>query len=386
MLIPAKRANALPKLFFAELNKRIAVLQKEGADIIRLDAGSPDLAPNETILSSLKTTTDDPTQHGYGGYRGQPYLREAIAAYYQNRFGVTLADDELHPLIGSKEGLANLHLAWLNPGDLSLIPDPAYVAYQAVPILAGARTESFPLLEERGWLPDLNAISQESAKAARMMWLNYPNNPTGAPASLEFFQEAVNFCRKYQILLCHDAPYTDVTFDGYRAPSLLEIPGAKEVVIEFNSFSKTYNMAGWRVGMAVGNSVAVQALAKVKTQIDSGLAKPIQHMAATALTSDQSWLTERNAIYQKRRDLCLSLLSEMGIEACRPVGGLYVWFKTPVGYSSVEFQTKMLEEAHVSLSPGTMYGQQGQGWMRLSFVSDVSVIRHALERMKRLLT
>ncbi|MDM8529463.1 aminotransferase class I/II-fold pyridoxal phosphate-dependent enzyme [Anaerolineales bacterium HSG24] len=386
MLIPAKRVNALPKLFFAELNKRIAVLQKEGADIIRLDAGSPDLAPNETILSSLKTTTDNPTQHGYGGYRGQPYLREAIATYYQNRFGVTLTDDELYPLIGSKEGLANLHFAWLNPGDLSLIPDPCYTAYQTVPILVGARTESFPLLPERGWLPDLSAISQESAKAARMMWLNYPNNPSGAPASLEFFQEAVNFCRKYQILLCHDAPYTDVTFDGYRAPSLLEVPGAKEVVIEFNSFSKTYNMAGWRVGMAVGNSVAVQALAKIKTQIDSGLGKPIQRMAATALTSDQSWLTERNAIYQERRDLCLNLLSEMGIEACRPVGGLYVWFKTPDGYSSVEFQLKMLEEAHVSLSPGTMYGQQGRGWMRLSFVSDVSVLTEALERMKKLLT
>jgi LL-diaminopimelate aminotransferase len=384
MLKAAQRAEELPRLFFAELNKRVAALQTEGAKIIRLDAGSPDLPPNETILNTLKREADDPTKHGYGGYRGQPYLRQAIIKYYDRRFGVKLKDDELQPLLGSKEGIANMHLAWLDPGDLCLAPNPGYAAYHATPLLANGRVESFPLLPERGWLPDLSAIPEATAKAARMMWLNYPNNPTGAGATLEFFAEAVQFCRKYEILLCHDAPYTDVTFDGFRAPSLLQIPGAKEVVIEFNSFSKTYNMAGWRVGMAVGNTVAVQALAKVKTQIDSGLAKPIQEMATEALLGDQSWLDERNMVYQQRRDVCLEALSEMGLETFRPQGGLYVWFRTPARFSSTEFQTDILEKAHVALVPGSIYGTQGEGWIRLSFVSDIETLRQALERMKRI--
>lgn len=383
MLKPAQRVTQLPTLFFSDLNKKIAQLQANGASIIRLDAGSPDLPPDESILRRLKQATDDPTQHGYGGYAGQPYLREAIATYYQRRFGVKLAPDERHPLLGSKEGIANMHLAWLDPGDLSLIPDPAYVAYQAAPILAGARPETFPLLPERGWLPDFSAIPKTTAQQARMLWLNYPNNPTGAGATLEFFQEAVDFCREHEILLCHDAPYSDVTYDGYQAPSLLQAEGAKEVVIEFNSFSKTYNMAGWRVGMAVGNSAAVQALAKIKTQVDSGLAKPIQQMATEALLGDQNWLTERNAIYQKRRDVCLAALEAMGLEAYRPQGGMYVWFRVPTGYRSTEFHHRLLEEAHVSIAPGSMYGLQGEGWMRISFVRDVTLLEEAMTRIKR---
>jgi LL-diaminopimelate aminotransferase len=216
-----------------------------------------------------------------------------------------------------------------------------------------------------------------------MLWLNYPNNPTGATISLETLAEAVEFCRRYDILLCHDAPYVDVTFDGYVAPSVLQVPGAKEVAIEFNSLSKTYNMAGWRVGMAVGNKVAVKALATVKTQIDSGMAKPVQDMAAAALTGDQSWLAERNAIYQERRDLVLSALHGLGFQADTPKAGLYIWFRAPAGYSSLEFHIHLLEKAHVSLTPGHIYGANGEGYIRLSLAAPTERLREALARLAR---
>lgn len=382
---PAKRAQNIPPLFFATLNRRIAQLTAEGADIIKLDAGSPDLPPVPALIDTLKQSADDPGKHNYAGYAGLPHLRQAVADYYGRRFGVELEDAELLPLIGSKEGLVNLHLAWLDPGDLSLIPDPAYASYYFAPMLAGGRTEAFDLLPERGWLPNLADIPTDSAKAARMLWLNYPNNPTGAIATLEFFAEAVDFCRQFDILLCHDAPYMDVTFDGYRAPSVLQIPGAKEIAVEFNSLSKTYNMAGWRVGMAVGYRVAIEALATVKTQIDSGIAKPIQDMAAAAMTGDQGWVSERNAVYQERRDLCLATLKKMGLEAELPKGALYIWFRVPAGYTSLDFQTRLLEEAHVSITPGGMYGANGEGWARISLVTKTERLKEALDRLETLM-
>jgi LL-diaminopimelate aminotransferase len=382
---PAKRAQNLPPYFFATLNQKIAALQAEGADVIRVDAGSPDLPPPPFLIDTLKNSADDPTKHNYGGYAGQPHLRRAIATYYKQRFGVELDNDELLPLIGSKEGVVNLHLAWLDPGDLSLIPDPGYPSYYFAPMLAGGRLERFDLLPERGWLPDFSTIPEERATAARMLWLNYPNNPTGATATLDFFTEAVDFCRRYDILLCHDAPYTDVTYDGYEAPSVLQAPGAKAVAIEFHSLSKTYNMAGWRVGMAVGQRVAVEALATIKTLIDSGIAKPIQDMAAVALTGEQSWLTERNAIYQERRDLCLATLRKIGLEAEVPKAGLYVWFRVPAGYTSLDFHTRLLEQAHISLTPGHIYGQNGEGWMRVSIVTRMERLKEALARLERLM-
>ncbi len=378
---PSQRALNIPTLFFAELNQKIAVLQGGGAQVIQLDAGSPDMPPSPPIINTLKQSADDPTKHNYGGYAGQPSLRQAIIDYYQRHFEVKLERDELLPLIGSKEGVVNMHLAWLDPGDLSLIPDPCYTSYIFAPMLANGRTERFPLLPERDWLPDFSAIPESTARTARMLWLNYPNNPTGAVASLDFFTEAVEFCRYYDILLCHDNPYADVTFDDYIAPSVLQVPGAKEIAIEFNSLSKAYNMAGWRVGMAVGNRVAIGALAKVKTQIDSGLAKPIQDMAVTALIGDQSWLVSRNAIYQERRDICLAALDGMGIEALRPKAGLYVWFRVPTGYSSLEFHTYLLEKAHVSITPGHIYGTQGEGWMRISLVASAAQFREAMARL-----
>ena len=381
---PAKRAKNLPPLFFAELHKRVAALQVEGADVIKLDAGSPDLPPDERLVNTLIDSAGDPTKHDYGGYAGQPHLRQAIIDHYGQRYGVELENDELLPLIGSKEGLVNIHLAWLDPGDLSLIPDPGYPSYHFGPMLAGGHSEPFDLLPERGWLPDFASIPTESAKAARMLWLNYPNNPTGGTATREFFAEAVDFCGQYDILLCHDAPYADVTYDGYRAPSVLEVPGAKEVAIEFNSLSKTYSLAGWRVGMAVGYEPAVTALATVKTQIDSGIAKPIQDMAAEALIGDQSWLGPRNAVYQERRDLCMETLNKMGLETTRPRGGLYIWFRVPAGYTSMAYHTKVLETTHVSITPGHIYGANGEGWMRISLVTKAERLREALARLETL--
>lgn len=378
---PAARIDQLPSLFFAQLGQRIAALQALGADVIRLDAGSPDMPPAPFLVETLKQSADDPTRHGYGGYAGQPNLRQAITYYYGRRFGVELEDRELLPLIGSKEGVVNLHLAWLDPGDLSLIPDPGYPSYAYAPLLAGGRVERFSLLPERGWLPDFSAIPEESARAARMLWLNYPNNPTGATASLDFLAEAVDFCRRYDILLCHDAPYIDVTFDGYRAPSILQVPGAREVAIEFNSLSKTYNMAGWRVGMAVGNRTAIEALGRVKTQIDSGLARPIQDMAARALAGDQGWLAQRNAIYQERRDICLAALGRLGLAAGVPLAALYVWFRAPAGTTSAEFHRVLLEEAHISITPGHIFGDNGEGWMRVSLAVATERLQEALERM-----
>jgi LL-diaminopimelate aminotransferase len=383
---PAQRAQNIPSYFFALLNQKIAALKAEGADIIRADAGSPDLPPDPFIIDTLKINAEDPDKHGYGGYAGQPHLRQAIATYYQRRFGVELDNSELVPLIGSKEGVVNLHLAWLDPGNLSLIPNPCYPSYYFAPMLANGRTERFDLLPERSWLPDFSTIPEDSAKAARMLWLNYPNNPTGAVAPLNFFAEAVDFCRQYDILLCHDAPYTDVTFDGYEAPSVLQIPGAKDIAIEFHSLSKTYNMAGWRVGMAVGNAVAVQALATVKTQIDSGMAKPIQDMAAAALTGDQNWTVERNATYQHRRDLCLAALENAGLQTDTPKAGLYIWFRVPEAYTSLEFHNLLLEQAHISLTPGHIYGSNGEGWMRISIAAKTENLQEVMNRLEAFVT
>ncbi|RME49561.1 MAG: aminotransferase class I/II-fold pyridoxal phosphate-dependent enzyme, partial [Caldilineae bacterium] len=336
------------------------------------------------LIEALVETARRDDSHGYAGYAGIPALREAIAAYYQRRFGVTLDPrTELLPLIGSKEGLANIHLAWLDPGDIALAPDPGYIVYHMGPLLANGVVHPFPLRPETGWLPDFDAIPPDVADRARLMWLNYPNNPTGAPAGLDFFARAIAFCRAHNILLCHDNPYCDVTFDGYRAVSPLQLPGAKEVVIEFNSLSKAYNMAGWRVGMAVGNPVAIAALAKIKTQIDTGHPLAVQRMAVAALTGDQAWLAERNAIYQQRRDLAVAALRRLGLNVSPPPATLYLWFPAPPGYSDVDFHRKLLTEAHVSIAPGSMYGQQGVGWMRLSIAVPTHRLEEAMSRLEK---
>jgi len=379
---PANRIVNLPPYPFARLGRRIAEFKAQGMDVIRLDIGSPDLPPPQPIINALCRSAHDPHHHGYAGYYGIPALRQAMAAYYQRRFGVTLdPDNEVVPLIGSKEGIVNIALAYLDPGDVALVPDPGYAPYTMGAYLASGRVETFPLLAERNYLPDLDAIPADLADRAKLIWLNYPNNPTGATATLEFFAEVVAFAREHDLLICHDAPYCDLTYDGYVAPSILQVEGAREVAIEFNSLSKMYNMAGWRVGMAVGNQQALEGLARVKTNIDSGIFRAIQDAAVEALTGDQSWLPERNAIYQERRDIILAGLAAVGIHARKPEASLYVWAPVPEGYTSDDFATRLLEEKGVSVAPGTVFGAHGEGYMRVSLGAATERIREAMERL-----
>jgi LL-diaminopimelate aminotransferase len=381
----ADRVADLPPYVFAKLGRRIQELLAQGEDIIRLDIGSPDLPPPDFITEAMVRSLHDPSHHGYGGYYGIPALRRAMSAYYERRFGVRLDPDrEICPLIGSKEGIANAAFAFVDAGAPVLVPDPGYPTYALGTLLAGGVPYRVPLLAVDDFLPDLEAIPEDVAGSARLFWLNYPNNPTGATASLEFFERLVAFAHQHGLLICHDNPYCDVTFDGYVAPSLLQVPGAMDVTLEFNSLSKTYNMAGWRVGMAVGNAAAVEALARTKTNIDSGIFRPIQDAAVVALTGDQAWLKGRNEIYQERRDLILAAFEEIGLSADKPQASLYLWAKIPSGTTSEQLATTFLEEAGISVAPGTAFGQYGEGYLRFSLGMSTDRIREAIGRLKRL--
>ncbi|MBN1137067.1 MAG: LL-diaminopimelate aminotransferase [Anaerolineae bacterium] len=384
MIKIAGRVKNLPPYPFAGLERRLRELKAQGKDIIRLDIGSPDLPPPDFVIQAMYRSAQEPSHHGYAGYYGTPEFRRAVAVYYERRFGVKLdPDKEIVALIGSKEGIANAALAFVDPGQVALVPDPGYPTYTLGTLLAGGRPVAIPLYEHDQFLPDLEAIPVDVVRSATILWLNYPNNPTGATASLEFFERAVAFARRYDLLICHDNPYCDVTFEEYRAPSLLQIPGAMDVTLEFNSLSKTYNMAGWRVGMAVGNAVAVDALARTKTNIDSGIFRPIQDASVLVLTGDQSWLDERNAIYRERRDIILSALHDMNIQADKPVASLYVWAKTPTGLTSGQYAVRLLDEAGISVTPGTVFGDHGEGYVRISLGMDTGRIREAMRRWKQ---
>ncbi len=380
----AKRISDLPPYIFAEVGRKLEQLKAEGVDVINLGIGSPDLPPPRHIIDVLYEAALKPDNHGYGGYYGLPGLRRAMADYYTRRFDVHLHPDrEVAVLIGSKEGLFNISLAFLDSGDVALVPDPGYPTYSLGTHMAGGVRYPLPLLEDNGFLPELESIPADIADAARILWLNYPNNPSGAVADQEFLARAVNFARRHDLLLCCDNPYCDLTFDGYRAPSVLQVPGAKEVALEFNSLSKTYNMAGWRVGMAVGSPQAVEALARVKTNIDSGIFKPIQEAAIAALSGDQSWLAERNAIYQRRRDVVVDFLPTVGLTAQVPKAALYVWARLPEGQKSYDFCMCTLERTGVWLTPGSAFGENGEGYTRIALTLPEDRLREAGERLRR---
>jgi LL-diaminopimelate aminotransferase len=383
MMRPAHRLDRLPIYVFASLGAKLKALQADGIDVIRLDIGSPDGPPTEFVVKSLAKSAENPRQHGYPGYQGTIALRQEMANYYRRRFGVELdVADEILPLIGSKEGIANMALAWLDPGDLALVPDPGYPTYRMGALMAGADVHGMPLVETNDFLPDLDAIPADIARRARLMWLNYPNNPTGATAPLDFFEKAVDF-RRHDMLLCHDAPYADVCFEGYRAPSLLCIPGAIDVAVEFNSLSKSHNMAGWRVGMVVGNKTAIQALLQIKSNVDSGIFLPIQDAAVAALTEDQSWIVARNKEYERRRDMIYDLLTNYwGVHVARPAASLYLWPKVPNDYTSGELADKILTETGVSLTPGSAFGPHGEGYLRISVGQTTDKIIEAIGRLR----
>jgi LL-diaminopimelate aminotransferase len=379
---PAQRIQNLPENFFAAVEGRIRALQQEGQDVIRLDIGSPDLPPAPEIIEALRRSAAQPDTHGYQPHTGPPALRLAWAESYLRVHGVQLDPErEVVPLMGSKEGIFNLLTAWIDPGDVVLIPDPGYMTYTRGTLFAGGEPYFLPLIPENGYMPDLSAIPADILRRARILWLNYPNNPTGAVADLSYFERAVRFARQHDLLLCHDAAYTRVCFDGYRAPSLLEAPGAREVAVEFNSLSKSHNMPGWRVGAAVGNPQALQALFRLKTNLDSGHFRPILEAAVAAMRGDQAWLAERNQIYQQRRDLVMRTLHAIGLEADPPKAAIYVWSPIPSGWTSLDFITAVLEKALVSLTPGTVFGLGGEGYIRIALTTATERLQEALERI-----
>jgi LL-diaminopimelate aminotransferase len=378
----ASRLDDLPPYPFARWVARVNAARNKGLDVIRLDIGNPDLPPPDAVVDALCQAARRPESHGYPGYRGIPELQQAVANYYGRRFGAELdADSQVVPLIGSKEGIVNMAMAFLDPGDLVLVPDPGYAPYTMGAALAGAEVSTFPLLAENSFLPDLDAIRTDVADRAVLMWLNYPNNPTGATADLDFFARAVDFARQHDLLLCHDAPYCDVTYGDYRAPSLLQVPSADDVAVEFNSLSKTTNMAGWRIGMAVGNAEALAALAQVKSNVDSGIFRPLQEAAVRALDVDPEWLTTRNATYWERMDMILETLDAVNMPARRPRAALYVWAQVPEKWRAEEFAQALLENTGVAVAPGTFFGPSGEGYVRLSVTAPTEQVREAMVRL-----
>ncbi|HCS39295.1 MAG TPA: LL-diaminopimelate aminotransferase [Anaerolineaceae bacterium] len=380
---PSDRISSFEPYFFASLGNKLAALKASGMDVIRLDMGAPDLPPEDFIIDALVKNARRSDTHSYTATGGSLEFKKAVADYYMDRFEVSLdPKTEIIGLIGSKEGVFNLSQVILNPGDVALVPDPGYPVYSASGIIAGAEIYNVPLESKNDFLPDLNAIPADILKRAKLLWLNYPNNPTGAVASMTFFEQVVLFAREHRILIAHDAPYTDVCFDGYNAPSLMQIPGARDVAIEFNSLSKTYNMAGWRLGMAVGNADVIDYLFNYKSQMDSSTFAPIYSAGIAALTGDQSWLEGRNLTYKKRRDLIVKGLRQAGFTLETPKAAIYVWAALPKGeIDSVAYCARMLEETGVSTTPGTVYGPHGEGYLRISLGTATDRVEQAMQRI-----
>lgn len=380
----SQRMTHLPPYFYHSLNQRLAELRAAGVDVIRMDAGSPDLPPAPFIVDALERSARDPHNHGYMPYSGIAEYRAAWADFYGRRFGVELdANRELAALIGSKEGIFHLHLAYVNHGDVVLVPDPGYAPYSAGTLFAGGEVAYLPLLEANDYLPDLRLIPEAVLRRTKILWLNYPNNPTGGVATLEFFAEVVALAQRYGFIVAHDAPYTEITYDDYRAPSLLQAPGAREVAIEFHSLSKTYNMGGWRMGIAAGNADIVEALSTLKSNIDSSAFKGIQEAGIAALTGDQAWTLVRNAHYRTRRDLVLEAVRAAGLQAGTPKGAIYVWAKLPDGRHDRDYAAALLEATGVSITPGSIFGPSGAGYIRISLCLPDARLREAMERLRR---
>ncbi|HEY1330694.1 MAG TPA: LL-diaminopimelate aminotransferase [Actinomycetota bacterium] len=378
---PAKRIESLPPYLFAELDKRVAAKRATGADVISLGVGDPDLPTPAHVVAAMQEAAADPATHQYPSYYGMPELRRAIAGWYGTRFGVDLdPDTEVLPLIGSKEGIGHLAVAFVDPGDEALVADPGYPVYGIGTRLAGGEPVSIPLTAERRFLPDWDSL--RPTDRTKVVWLGYPSNPTAAVADAATFERAVDFARAHDLLLCHDAAYTEITFDGYVAPSALQIPGAKDVAVEFGSLSKTYNMTGWRVGYVVGNAQAVDALGTVKTNLDSGIFNGVQRAAIAALTGPQDHVEQMRAVYQKRRDVVIAALREVGIELEPPLGSIYVWVPTPSGRSAVDFAAELLDEAAIVVAPGTGYGPHGEGYIRISLSVPDARLQEAMDRLR----
>jgi len=380
---PSRRLEAIPPYLFAELERKIAAKKEQGVDVISLGIGDPEMPTPEPVIEALAAASRDPSTHQYPSNRGRPEYREAIAAFYERRFGVSLdPGTEIVPALGGKECIFNLNLAFLDPGDAALASDPGYPPYTGGPLLSGAEPVLVPLVPELGFAPDLDAIAAEDRRRARLLFLNYPNNPTGAVVPDGLFEHAVEFAHAHDLLVVHDASYTEVTFDGYVAPSFLETAGAKEVGVEVFSLSKGWNMTGWRTGAIVGNAQAVEAYWRLKTNIDSGMFEAVQLAAVAALDDEGDFGAEMSAVYERRRDIVCDTLEAIGVEVTRPLGTIYVWAPVPAGHTSASYCELVLEESGVVVSPGSSYGPSGEGFFRISLTLPDERLTEALERLR----
>jgi len=382
----AARLQKLPPYLFAQLEKKISDKRAAGVDVISLGIGDPDTPTPDLVVRAMQEHVANPNTHQYPSNRGRDSFRNGIAAFYASRFGVELDPaTEIIPALGAKEAIANINLAFLDPGDVVLASDPGYPVYTNGPIIAGAEPVPMPLVPELGFQPDLNAIPTDVADRAKLLYVNYPNNPTGAVIEDDFFARLVAFATKHDIIVVHDNAYSEITFDGYRAPSFLETPGAKEIGIEVFSLSKTYNMTGWRSGAVVGNADLVSAYWQLKTNIDSGMFEAIQEASIAALASDQSSVAQMCEIYRRRRDVLVDALRAIGMEVNAPKGTIYLWTRVPDGHTSASFAELVLEEAAVVISPGAAYGPSGEGFVRMSLTVDDARLNEAAERIARLI-
>lgn len=380
----AKRLEKIPPYLFAEIDRKRDEMVAKGVDIINMGVGDPDRPTPSHIVQAMHEAIDDPATHNYPPYQGTKDFREAAARWMERRFGVTglNPNTEVISSIGSKEAIHNTFLAFVEPGDYTLIPDPGYPVYRTSTIFAGGEFHTMPLLPERGFLPDLDVIPEEVARQAKLLWINYPNNPTGALATLEFFEELVAYCQQYDILLCHDHAYSEMAYDGYKPPSVLQVPGAKDVAIEFHSLSKSYNMTGWRVGFVVGSAHGIKGLGQVKTNLDSGVFKAIQRAAIAAYSTGDEELQAVMSVYQNRRDIIVKGLQSLGWPIEPPKATLYVWARVPQGYSSAEFVTLLLDKCGIIVPPGNGYGAAGEGFFRIALTVADERMHEAIQRMK----
>ncbi|MBA3422649.1 MAG: LL-diaminopimelate aminotransferase [Thermoleophilaceae bacterium] len=381
---PSERLSRIPPYLFAELERKIADKRAQGIDVISLGIGDPDTPTPALVTEALAEAAADPGTHRYPSNRGRPELREAVAGFYERRFGVALDPaTEVIPALGAKECIFNLNLAFLDPGDIALAADPGYPVYTGGPLLAGGEPFLMPLKPERAFAPDLAAIPADARERARLLYLNYPNNPTGAVVPDGLFEQAVAFARAHDLLVVHDASYTETTFDGYVAPSFLATPGAKEVGVEVFSLSKGYNMTGWRAAAIVGNAEALEAYWRLKTNIDSGMFEAVQLATVAALSpAGDAAAREMSGLYQRRRDLVCDALREIGVAVTPPGGTIYVWAPVPAGHTSTSYCEMVLEESAVVISPGGAYGPNGEGFFRISLTIDDDRLREAVERLR----
>ncbi|MBV6624642.1 MAG: aspartate aminotransferase [Rivularia sp. (in: Bacteria)] len=383
-IAPARRIQKLPAYPFARLDELKTKAREQGLDLIDLGMGNPDGATPEAVIDAAIQALKNPDNHGYPPFEGTANFRNAITTWYHRRYGVNLdPDSEALPLLGSKEGLGHLALAYVNPGDLVLVPSPSYPVHFRGPLIAGGEIHSLILKPENDWLIDLTAIPDDIAKRAKILYFNYPNNPTAATAPREFFEEIVAFAQKYEILLVHDLCYAELAFDGYQPTSLLEIPGAKNIGVEFHTMSKTYNMAGWRVGFVVGNRHVIQGLRTLKTNLDYGIFSALQAAAQTALQLPDSYLQQVQQRYSQRRDFLIEGLRDLGWNLSKTKATMYLWIPAPVGMNSTDFALQLLQQTGVVVTPGNAFGTGGENYVRISLIADTTRLAEALNRFKQ---